>query len=93
MRCPPTGRLVCPLSQDQVAEAGFVGHDDTELRDGNRQDPPGRAGDGGQVGALPGEQADLAEKLVTAIPGDEGGAGLAVPLDFSAVPSSITIRS
>jgi hypothetical protein len=68
-------------AQDQVAEAGFAGHDDTQLRHGNRQDPPGRGGHRGQVGTLPGEHADLAQELRPAVPGDERGAGPAIPLD------------
>ena len=60
---------------------GSLGHDDPQLRDGNRQDPPGRGGHRGQVGTLPGEHADLAEELGPAVPGDERRAGLAVPLD------------
>jgi hypothetical protein len=68
-------------AQDQVAEAGFVGHDDAQLRDGNGQDPPGRCGHRGQVGALPGEHADLAEELGPAVCGDVRGAGPTVSLD------------
>jgi hypothetical protein len=68
-------------AQDQVAEAGFVGHDAAQPRGGNRQDPPGRGGHRGQVGTLPGEHADLAEELGPAVAGDERGAGTAMVLD------------
>jgi hypothetical protein len=68
-------------AQDQVAEAGFVGHDGTEPRDGDRQDPTSRGGYRGQVGTLPGEHADLAQELRPAVPGDARGTGSAVPLD------------
>jgi hypothetical protein len=68
-------------AQDQVTEAGLVGHDGAQLRDGNRQDAPSRSGHRRQVGALPGEHADLAQELRPAVPGDERRSGLAVPLD------------
>jgi len=68
-------------AQDQVAEAGFVGHDHAQLRDGHRQDPAGRGSHRRQVGTLPGQHADLAQELRPAVPGDDRGAGPAVPLD------------
>ena len=52
-----------------------------QLRGGNRQDPPGRGGHRGQIRTLPGEHADLAQELGPAVPGDERGAGPAIPLD------------
>jgi hypothetical protein len=80
-------------AQHQVAEARLMGHDGAHLRNRNRQDPPGSSGHRSQVDALPGEHADLTRELEPAVTGDERRAGLAVALDDSAVPSSITIRS
>src|SRR5277367_431573 len=67
--------------QDQLAETRLLRHDHPHLLDGNAQHPPGRGCYRAQVGALTGEQADLAEELRPAIRGDDCLAWLAVALD------------
>jgi hypothetical protein len=68
-------------AQDQVAEAGLMGHDGAYLRDGNCQHPPGRCRHRSQVNALPGEHADFAQELCPSVTRDERRTGLAVVLD------------
>src|SRR6516225_1640391 len=55
--------------QDEVAQAWLLRHDPSQLRDRYGQDPPCGGGDGAEEGALPGEHADLAEKLRRTVAG------------------------
>jgi hypothetical protein len=68
-------------TQNQVAEAGFIGQHDAQLRNGNREESPARGGHCGQVGVLAGKHADLTEELRPTVAGDERGVRVAIPLD------------
>jgi hypothetical protein len=67
--------------QDQVAQPWLLRHDPAQLRDRYRQDPPCGGDDGAEEGALPGQHADLTEKLRRAVTGDHARPRLAVTLD------------
>ena len=67
--------------QDEVAQAWLLRHDPAQLRDRNGEDPPCGGGDGAQEGALPGEHANLAQKLRRTVAGDDPCPRMAVTLD------------